>query len=40
MGPIKSPESVHKLNIQLAKLGITATQFVTEDHQEQIAMIQ
>jgi rare lipoprotein A len=40
MGPIKSPESVHKLNIQLAKLGITATQFVTEDHQEQIAMVQ
>jgi rare lipoprotein A len=40
MGPIKSPESVHKLNIQLAKLGITATQFVTEDNQKQITMIQ
>jgi rare lipoprotein A len=40
MGPIKSPESVHKLNIQLAKLGITATQFVTETDQKQISMIQ
>ncbi|WP_333877853.1 septal ring lytic transglycosylase RlpA family protein [Methylobacter sp.] len=40
MGPIKSPESVHKLNIQLAKMGITATQFVTESDQEQISMIQ
>ncbi|MDO9270325.1 MAG: septal ring lytic transglycosylase RlpA family protein [Methylobacter sp.] len=40
MGPIKSSESVHKLNIQLAKLGITATQFVTEADQKQIAMIQ
>lgn len=40
MGPIKSPESAHKLNIQLAKLGITATQFVTETDQKQISMIQ
>ncbi len=40
MGPIKSPESVHKLNIQLAKLGITATQFVTGADQKQISMIQ
>ncbi len=40
MGPIKSPESVHKLNIQLAKLGITATQFVTETDQKPISMIQ
>jgi rare lipoprotein A len=40
MGPIESPESVHKLNIQLAKLGITATQFVTETDQKQISMIQ
>ncbi len=40
MGPIKSPASAHKLNIQLAKLGVTATQFVTETDQNQIAMIQ
>lgn len=40
MGPIESPASVHKLNSQLAKLGITATQFVTEPDQKQIAMIQ
>jgi rare lipoprotein A len=40
MGPIQSPASVHKLNIQLAKLGITATQFVTEPDQRQISMIQ
>ncbi len=40
MGPIESPQSVHKLNIQLAKLGITATQFVTETHQKQITVIQ
>lgn len=40
MGPIKSPENAHKLNIQLAKLGITATQFVSETDQKQISMIQ
>jgi rare lipoprotein A len=40
MGPIKSPASVHKLNLQLAKLGITSTQFVTESDQRQISMIQ
>ncbi len=40
MGPIKSPASVHKLNLQLAKLGITTTQFVTDDNQKQIIMVQ
>lgn len=40
MGPIESPASVHKLNLQLAKLGITETQFVTETDQKQITMIQ
>ena len=40
MGPIKLPENVNKLNIQLAKLGITATQLVTETDQNQISMIQ
>jgi rare lipoprotein A len=40
MGPIQSAESVDKLNLQLAKLGITATQFVTETGQKQISMIQ
>lgn len=40
MGPIKSPARVHNLNLQLAKLGITETQFVTETDQKQIAMIQ
>jgi len=40
MGPIQSSESAHKLNLQLAKLGITATQFVTETDQKQISMIQ
>ncbi len=40
MGPIKSPASARKLNAQLAKLGITATQFVTESKQKQIAMLQ
>jgi rare lipoprotein A len=40
MGPIESPASVHKLNLQLAKLGITATQFVTETNQKPIVMIQ
>ncbi|MGZ4980151.1 MAG: septal ring lytic transglycosylase RlpA family protein [Methylobacter sp.] len=40
MGPIESSESAHKLNLQLAKLGITATQFVTETDQKQISMIQ
>lgn len=40
MGPIKTPESVHKLNLQLTKLGITATQFVTGPDQRQISVIQ
>jgi rare lipoprotein A len=40
MGPIESSESAHKLNLQLAKLGITTTQFVTETDQKQISMIQ
>jgi rare lipoprotein A len=40
MGPIQSTASVDKLNLQLAKLGITATQFVTETGQKQISMIQ
>lgn len=40
MGPIDSSTSAHKLNIQLAKLGITATQFVTEPDQKPISMIQ
>lgn len=40
MGPIKSPTSVHRLNNQLAKLGITATQFITAPDQKQITMIQ
>lgn len=40
MGPIKSPTSAHQLNTQLAKLGITATQFVTETDQKPITMIQ
>ncbi|MDO9424110.1 MAG: septal ring lytic transglycosylase RlpA family protein [Methylobacter sp.] len=40
MGPIKSPASARKLNAQLAKLGITTTQFVTETDQKQISMIQ
>jgi rare lipoprotein A len=40
MGPIKSAENVHKLNLQLAKLGITATQFITEADQKQMTVIQ
>ena len=40
MGPIKSPATVRKLNSQLAKLGISTTQFITEPNQKQIAMIQ
>lgn len=40
MGPVNSPASAHKLNTQLAKLGITATQFVTEADQKPITMIQ
>lgn len=40
MGPINSSASAHKLNAQLAKLGITKTQFVTETDQNQISMIQ
>jgi len=40
MGPIKSPTSAHQLNMQLAKLGITTTQFVTETDQKPITMIQ
>lgn len=33
MGPIKSPNSVDKLNQQLAKIGVTDTQFITETRQ-------
>ncbi|MDD5114432.1 MAG: septal ring lytic transglycosylase RlpA family protein [Methylobacter sp.] len=33
MGPINSPESVASLNQQLAKIGVTGTQFVTETSQ-------
>jgi rare lipoprotein A len=40
MGPIGSSENAHKLNLELAKLGITATQFVTETDEKQISMIQ
>ena len=40
MGPIKSPANAHQLNMQLAKLGITTTQFVTETDQKPITMIQ
>lgn len=40
MGPVQSPASASQLNIQLARLGITATQFVTEADQKQISMIQ
>jgi rare lipoprotein A len=40
MGPIESLANVRKLNNQLAKLGITATQFVAEADQKQIAMLQ
>jgi rare lipoprotein A len=40
IGPIKSTASGEKLNLQLAKLGITATQFVTEPYQTRDAMIQ
>ncbi|CAA9889856.1 Endolytic peptidoglycan transglycosylase RlpA [Candidatus Methylobacter favarea] len=40
MGPIKSTDSVVKLNGQLAKLGITETQFVTEAKKIQNAVIQ
>jgi len=40
MGPIESPANIQQLNNQLAKLGITATQFVTESDQNPISMIQ
>ena len=40
MGPIQSQASVDKLNSQLAKLGITTTQLVTETNLKQISMIQ
>jgi rare lipoprotein A len=33
MGPINSPDNVDKLNQQLAKIGVTDTQFVTETRQ-------
>ena len=36
----KSATGVRKPNTQLAKLGITATKFITETHQKLIAMIQ
>jgi rare lipoprotein A len=40
MGPIQSSVSAGKLNNQLARLGITATQFDIETNQKQISMIQ
>lgn len=40
MGPIKSAAGADKLNEQLAKIGITDTQFVTETKQIQNAMVQ
>ena len=40
MGPIESPTNVKQLNNQLAELGITETQFVTEPDQKQISVIQ
>lgn len=40
MGPIESLANVQQLNNQLAELGITATQFVTESDQKQISVIQ
>ncbi|MDD5579314.1 MAG: septal ring lytic transglycosylase RlpA family protein [Methylobacter sp.] len=40
MGPIQSTASADNLNRQLAKIGITDTQFVTEAKQIQSAMIQ
>ncbi|MGZ8164968.1 MAG: septal ring lytic transglycosylase RlpA family protein [Methylobacter sp.] len=40
MGPIKSTANAHKLNEQLARIGITDTQFVTETKQIQNAMVQ
>lgn len=38
LGPIESPENVHQLNTQLAKLGIAAT--ITEHDQKSLTMIQ
>jgi len=40
IGPIDSTTGVDKLNLQLAEIGITATQFVTGPYQTQDAMIQ
>jgi rare lipoprotein A len=40
MGPLESQANARELNIQLAKLGIKATQIVTEADQKQIAMVQ
>lgn len=36
MGPIDTSARAHKLNIELAKLGITTTQFVTENNRKQM----
>jgi rare lipoprotein A len=40
IGPLQSLASADQLNIQLTRLGITATQFVTETDPKQISMIQ
>lgn len=40
IGPFKSQSGAEKLNQQLAKLGITATQFITETEQSPDSMIQ
>ncbi len=40
LGPLESPDSAHKLNLQLAKLGISATQYETEAHQKPLVMVQ
>ncbi len=40
IGPLQSLSSVDKLNLQLAKMGVTKTQFVTEADQNQISMLQ
>jgi rare lipoprotein A len=40
IGPVDSKSGVDKLNLQLAKLGITGTQYVTENDQNENVMIQ
>jgi rare lipoprotein A len=40
LGPINSAATADKLHVQLAKIGITNAQFVTETKQTQYAMIQ